>query len=149
MMPPHTSLAETKDGNFERRPPNRAKLLQARIHLDGVIQVCKAPRTYRPLPMGRSRFCLSDSFRYVQLMHRRKQQCHAQRTALPPLKTPSTHQRQKLVHPAPSPYQLPARSKTDVSVETPVLPEHHAPALRGSRLASWHQHLPMIFRTAQ
>lgn len=89
MMPQHTSLAETKDGIFERRPPNRAKLLQARIQQDGVIQVRKAPKAYRPLPMGRSHFCLSDLFRYVQLMHRRKQQCHAQRTALPPLKIPS------------------------------------------------------------
>lgn len=52
MMPPHTSLAKTKDGIFERRPPNRAKLLQARIQQDGVIQVRKAPKAYHPYPWG-------------------------------------------------------------------------------------------------
>jgi len=69
----------------------------------------------------------------------------AQCTGLPPLSLSHslhrrTHRRLQPVHLARPPSGLPAGSKTDASSEALVSPEHHALALTGSRLASWHQH---------
>ncbi|CAM4258939.1 hypothetical protein BOMU111920_18870 [Bordetella muralis] len=54
------------------------------------------------------------------------------------LLTRRVHPRSAHFHLAVRPFGLPAGSKTEASFEALVSPEHHALALTGSRLASWH-----------
>ncbi|MDT4796819.1 hypothetical protein FQZ97_294120 [compost metagenome] len=146
MIPLYTDRAVAKtDGLRTSAPPPAQVPASAGPSGRNPSRYAQAPAAYRPYPWAEpsSSACTYPFLRPRCTVPRSYGLCATHRTPaafLIPLTYRRTHRRLQPVHPARPPSGLPAGSKTDASFEALVSPEHHALALTGSRLASWHQH---------
>ena len=131
---------------FVHRQPQQRRFLQALARQGGATPGMPRLRPHTGPTQGRSPLRLFDPipiappgalpFAAIACVQRTGLPLHFSSHSLHRRTRPRSHHFRLVVPPS----GLPAGSKTDASFEALVSPKHHALALTGSRLASWHQH---------